>query len=336
MKEKLTIMLVALMCFGATAEAQNKKMVRPESLKPGDKIAILSMASKPNDKYAKAGMKVLKEWGYTPVLSPNVNAKHGSFAGTPEDRAADMLWALRNPEIKAIMSTRGGYGSIQQLQQIPLDTLAKYPKWIIGYSDITSVHSAMVNAGVMSIHAHMCGYLYEQEVNKLFSDNPDAPDSCSLALRNILAGGVPHYEVAPHKYNHTGKASGMLVGGNLSVFCGMIGSEYDFLKNDNIILFIEDVSENTSSINRMIQQMKILGVLDKVKGIIIGQFTDYTPNSDFKKMEDMLAEELKGYKIPIAFNFPVGHVDENYPMIEGANVTLNVKKSCVTLTFDEK
>lgn len=335
MKRKLFIVLAAIMCCGSIALAQNKKMVRPASLKPGDKIAILSMASVPKDVYAKAGLKVLKEWGYTPVFAPNLGEKHGSFAGTPEQRRDDLLWALRNPEIKAIMSTRGGYGSIQQLQQIPLDTLAKYPKWIIGYSDITSIHSAMVNAGVMSVHAHMCGYLYDKEVEKLFSDNPDAPDSCSLALRNILAGGVPHYKIPTHKYNHLGKAKGMLVGGNLSVFCGMIGSQYDFLKNDNIILFIEDVSESTSSVNRMIQQMKILGILDKVKGIIVGQFTDYSPNSDFKKMEDMLNEELKGYEIPIAFNFPVGHVDENYPMIEGANVTLDVDKKGVTLTFDK-
>lgn len=335
MNKKLLFVLAGIISLSSLCFAQNKKMVRPAALKPGDKIAILSMASNPKDVYAKAGLKVLKEWGYTPVLAPNLGKKHGSFAGTPEQRRDDMLWALRNPEIKAIMSTRGGYGSIQQLQQIPLDTLAKYPKWIIGYSDITSVHSAMVNAGVMSIHAHMCGYLYDKEVEKLFSDNPDAPDSCSLALRNILAGGVPKYDVKAHKYNHLGKARGMLVGGNLSVFCGMIGSEYDFLKNDNIILFIEDVSENTSSVNRMIQQMKILGILDKVKGIIVGQFTDYSPNSDFKKMEDMLNVELKGYNIPIAFNFPVGHVDENYPMIEGATVTLNVKKSGVTLTFDK-
>ena len=333
--KKLLLVLSCLICICFMGFAQNKKMVRPAALKPGDKIAILSMASDPKDVYAKAGMKVLKEWGYTPVLSPNLGAKHGSFAGTPEQRRDDMLWALRDPEIKAVMSTRGGYGSIQQLQQIPLDTLAKYPKWIIGYSDITSVHSAMVNAGVMSIHAHMCGYLYEKEVEKLFSDNPDAPDSCSLALRNILAGGVPEYNVPTHKYNRYGKASGMLVGGNLSVFCGMIGSEYDFLKNDNIILFIEDVSESTSSVNRMIQQMKILGILDKVKGIIVGQFTDYSPNSDFKKMGDMLNVELRGYNIPIAFNFPVGHVDENYPMIEGASVTLEVGKKGVSLTFDK-
>ena len=158
MRKKLTILLAAILCAGA-AVAQNKQMVRPDNLKPGDTIAILSMASAPNPKYIQAGLKVIKEWGYTPVLSPNVSAKHGSFAGTPEQRKQDMLWALRNPAIKAIMSTRGGYGSIQQLQEIPLDTLAKYPKWIIGYSDITSVHSAMVNSGVMSIHAHMCGYL---------------------------------------------------------------------------------------------------------------------------------------------------------------------------------
>lgn len=335
MRKKLLMIVAAMMCLSSIGVAQNKKMVRPEALKPGDKIAILSMASVPKPEYAKAGVKVLKEWGYTPVLAPNLGKQHGSFAGTPAQRRDDLLWALRNPEIKAIMSTRGGYGSIQQLQEIPLDTLAKYPKWIIGYSDITSIHSAMVNAGVMSIHAHMCGYLYEREVAKLFSDNPNKPDSCSLALRNILAGGVPHYKVPAHKYNHVGKAKGMLVGGNMSVFCGMIGSEYDFLKNDNIILFFEDVSESTSSINRMIQQMKILGILDKVKGIIVGQFTDYSPNSDFKKMEDMLNQELKGYNIPIAFNFPVGHVDENYPMIEGANVTLNVTRAGVTLSFDK-
>ena len=332
--KKLTVLLSMLVCLSTLAVAQNKKMVRPAALKPGDKIAIISMASNPKEEYAKAGMKVLKEWGYTPVLGPNVNAKHGSFAGTKEERKNDMLWALRNPEIKAIMSTRGGYGSIQQLQDIPLDTLAKYPKWIIGYSDITSVHASLVNSGVMSIHAHMCGYLYEKEVEKLFSDNPNKPDSCSLALRNILAGGVPKYEIPAHKYNHLGTAKGMLVGGNMAVFCGMIGSQYDFLKNDNIILFVEDVSERISSINRMIQLLKINGVLDKVKGIIVGQFTDYKGDSDFKNMYDMLNEELKGYKIPIVFDFPVGHVDENYPMIEGANVTLSVKKDGATLTFD--
>ncbi len=334
MRKKLTLMLSMLVCVSTLAVAQNKKMVRPASLKPGDKIAILSMASYPKKEYAKAGMKVLKEWGYTPVLAPNVGTRHGSFAGTKEQRKEDMLWALRNPEIKAIISTRGGYGSIQQLQDIPLDTLAKYPKWIIGYSDITSVHASMVNSGVMSIHAHMCGYLYEKEVEKLFSENPNKPDSCSLALRNILAGGVPKYEIPAHEYNHLGTAKGMLVGGNMAVFCGMIGSEYDFLKNDNIILFVEDVSERISSINRMVQLLKINGVIDKLKGIIIGQFTDYKGDEDFKNMYDMLNEELKGYNIPIVFNFPVGHVDENYPMIEGANVTLSVKKSGATLTFD--
>ncbi len=298
---------------------------RPQSLKDGDKIAIISPASYPEKSYVREAEKVLHNWGYKTVVGEHAFLHNGSYAGSPEQRESDLLWALRDTTIKAIMCTRGGYGSVQELSRIPLDSLAKYPKWLIGYSDVTAIHSAMVCCGNMSIHAHMCEHLRDYH----------GLDSCSIALKGILRGNLPKYEIAGHPYNHPGTARGTLVGGNMSVFCGLAGSDMDFLNQKGIILFVEDVSERITSIDRMFHLLKVRGVLNRIKGLIIGQFTDYAPDSDYSNMYDMIYSITQKYDIPIVYNFPVGHVTLNYPMIEGANVTLTVTSQNASLSFNE-
>lgn len=306
--------------------------VAPQALKPGDTIAIISPASAPKAGVAEAGAKVLKQWGFNVILGNNVYRSHGMYAGTTVQRLDDLMAALRNPAVKAIMCTRGGYGSSLLLPQLPLDTLRRYPKWIIGYSDITSLHSAQVRAGNMSVHANMCGALKER----------GATDSLSLMLRDVLMGARPTYRVPAHRLNHPGSAQGILVGGNMAVFSNLSGSkDFDFLDRDfiehrDVILFFEDVSESMPRVMSMLYQLKLKGALDRVKGIVVGRFTDYSkPSYGYADMNELLEEYLAAYDIPICYDFPASHDESwNYPLIEGCHVTLNVTADGTTLTFN--
>ena len=302
----------------------------PEALKPGDKIAIISPASTPGDDNPEKAAATLRAWGYEPVIGPHALAKYHMYAGTIEERCADLRWALNDPEIKAIVCTRGGYGSSMLLDPMTKEDFRNHPKWIIGYSDITALHSAMVCSGVMSLHANMGGALGERGAN----------DSINLMLRDVLMGKLPSYTVPAHPLNKMGTARGIVIGGNMAVFTNIGGSrEWDFLDRDNIrgkdiILFFEDVSESMSRVNSMLQQLRLKGVLNQVKGIIVGRFTEYEAKDDYTDMNQMLSETLNNYDIPVCYDFPASH-DEgwNYPMIEGCPAELKVAPEGVTLTF---
>jgi len=308
-----------------------QRIVAPQFLKAGDRVAIISMGSKPGESNPTGAAAVLKEWGFDPVIGQNVLANHHGYAGTIDQRRSDLMWALRDPSIKAIIATRGGYGTSMLFTAIPLDTLKRYHKWIVGYSDISSMHSAQVCAGNMSIHGNMCGALGSR----------GATDSVNLLLRDLLTGKAPTYNVPGNPYNHEGHATGILMGGNLSVLSNIAGSkDYDFLdrhnlENRDIILFLEDVGENIMRVNSMLYQIKVKGIMSHVKGIIMGRFTDYEPSNDYSDMNEMLAENLKEYNVPICFDFPASHDESwNYPMIEGCPVTLDVTRNNVTLQFN--
>lgn len=323
------IFLVAIFFIALTTcvIAQNREMMRPESLRPGDKIAIISPAGKCPASFVSSAEQVLREWGYVPVVGKYALEVNGSFAGTIEQRKHDLEAALLDPEIKAILCTRGGYGSMQELCEMDLDIFARNPKWIIGYSDITAIHSTAVTKGVMSIHGQMCAHLKKYH----------GKDSCSRALRNILAGGVPHYKVKADRRNNYGTAKGMLLGGNLAMLNSFTASPIDMLANyadRDVILFIEDVGESLERLNRMIYTLKLNGTLGRIKGFIVGDFKNVKYTPDFKHVYDMIESVMKDYDIPVAYGFPVGHVDENYPMIEGAEVTLVVNDDGSELTFD--
>lgn len=330
MRKNLISLAVAAMT-AVTAVAQQP--VAPEFLKPGDKVAILSLASTPKKAYVDAAQATLQRWGYRPVVGEHVLDNCHGYAGTPQQRADDLLKALRDPEVKAIISTRGGYGSSMMLGLIDPDTLARYPKWIIGYSDITSIHSAQVRAGNMSIHANMCGNLADK----------DAVPEIQGYLRDLLRGQLPEYTVPAHPYNQPGHAQGIVLGGNMAVFSvNFSGSaQWDFLDREyiaqrDIILFFEDVSESILRVASMLTQLRLKGVLHRVKGIMVGRFTDYKPQNDYEDMNQMLHEQLSsfGLDIPICYDFPASHDESwNYPIVEGCPATLDVTEAGVTLKF---
>lgn len=313
--------------------AGNKTLIMPPALKPGDKIAIISPASTPGDKNPELAAATLRAWGFVPVIGAHVLTKDYAYAGTIDERCADLRWALNDPEIKAIVCTRGGYGSAMLLDPMTHEDFKRNPKWIVGYSDITALHSAMVCSGVMSLHANMGGALGSR----------GATDSVNLMLRDVLTGKLPSYTVPAHPLNKAGTARGIIIGGNMAVFTNIGGSrEWDFLDRDNIkgqdiILFFEDVSESMPRVNSMLQQLRLKGVLDHVKGIIVGRFTEYQPRDGWTDMNEMLSETLNGYDIPVCYDFPASHDEDwNYPMIEGCPATLTVSHDNVTLTFDKR
>ena len=313
------------------AKPQHSAILKmPAALKAGDKIAIISPASTPgNDKPEKAAA-TLRAWGFVPVIGQHALTKCHAYAGTIRERCSDLLWALNDPDIKAIVCTRGGYGSAMLLDPMTHEDFMRNPKWIVGYSDITALHSAMVCSGVMSMHANMGGALGER----------GAEDNINLMLRDVLMGKLPTYTVPAHPLNKMGTAKGMVIGGNMAVFTNIGGSkEWDFLDRDNIrgkdiILFFEDVSESMPRVNSMLQQLRLKGVLDHVKGSIVGRFTDYQPSNDWTDMNEMLSETLNKYNIPVCYDFPASH-DEgwNYPMIEGCQAELDITPEGVTLSF---
>jgi muramoyltetrapeptide carboxypeptidase len=318
--------MALLTSFTLCVEAQ-QRIVMPVPLKTGDTIAVISPSSVPDSATVAKGCATLRSWGYMPVVGAHaLNSYHG-FAGTADERAADLLWALREPSVKAIICSRGGDGAVQVLQRIPLKEFRDHPKWIMGFSDVTALHSAEVAAGVMSIHSSMCdGIAMRRE-----------RDSVNMILRKLLQGELPSYQAPVHPLNQQGETTGILVGGNFSVFCGLAGSEYDFLNraDEGMILFIEDTDESMTKVDRMLHQLEIRGVLSKLNGIIVGHFSRYkSPENGFADMYEMLHEYLQHYQIPVCYDFPVGHHSgKNYPMVEGCRVNLKVGQDGTLIQF---
>ncbi len=331
MKHIITALLLFLLTtVTALAAPRDRVATAPAFLRPGDKVAIVSPASWVSAANIQAAATVIEQWGYTPVVGRNSGAGWHGFAGTLEQRQHDFITALQDTSVKAIFCTQGGYGSVQLLCELPVTELRNNPKWIIGFSDVTALHSAWVSAGIMSVHANMAARLRVAH----------GQDTTMRALRGLLQGRMPSYTVPSHSRNVTGKAHGVIVGGNLTVMNSLAGSQYDmlspaFMAQHDVILFIEDVHERIYHVDRLLHSLKLRGILPRLKGLIVGSFTDYRKNDDWATMTDMLSHYLKDYTFPIAYGFPVGHVgSENFPIIEGCAATLVVGPESTTLTFD--
>ena len=294
-------------------------------LHEGDTIAIISPSSATDTATINGGIRTLEKWGYHCVIGPNALNDYHGFAGTIDERLSDLLWALRNPSVKAIMCSRGGDGAAHLLARLSLDTLRQYPKPIIGFSDITALLCAEARAGVKGIHGSMCWALKTYEGN----------DTISQTLRRMRQGELPTYRVAPHPLNIKGRAEGIVVGGNLSVYNDLAGSEFDPLLLDGIILFMEDTGEGMSKVDRMLHNIEVRGLLSHIRGIIVGQFNKYKhPENGFEDMYAMLHEYMKHYQIPVCFDFPVGHAHlRNFPLLTGAKATLEVTPEGTTLSY---
>lgn len=300
------------------------KTIFPRTIAPGDKIAILSPASIINPDYVDGTCSWLSSRGYVPVVEPHTLGSVGSYSGTPLERLADFRAALADPEVRAVLCSRGGYGAVHLLPDFQIDEWIVDPRWLIGFSDISALHAMLNSHGIVSVHASMCKALALRE----------ADDADNRRLFAILEGMRPVYEVSPHPFNRFGEASGRLRGGNLAVIADLIATPVSpFADPEGTILFIEDIAEPIYKVERILWQLRLMGFLDRVAGIIIGQFTDYRPDRNFPDMYTMLDAALSGVTCPVAFNFPVGHVDHNLPLLSGALATLSVTPASATLRF---
>ncbi len=295
----------------------------PPYLCEGDKVVIVSPSGKIDQSFIIGARKRLESWGLNVTLAKHAGSSSGRYAGTIKQRLTDLQAAMDDKEVKAIFCSRGGYGVVHLIDKLDFTLFAQHPKWLIGFSDITALHNLFQKRGFASLHAPMGRHLTVEA----------ADDPCCGYLRDILFGKLPVYSCEKHKLNHAGTARGILRGGNLAVFYGLRATPYD-LPAEGTILFIEDVSERPHAIERMIYNLKLGGVLERLSGLIIGQFTEFEEDLSLgKELYPALADVLKEYDYPICLNLPVGHVTNNLPLIFGAEVELTVTKKSVDLSF---
>jgi len=300
--------------------------VQPDYLKPGDKVALISPSYYTPMENVEKTADILRGWGLVPVIGPNVGkVEAGQYAGTVAERVSDIRWALAQKDVKAIICNRGGYGSIQLIRKLSLDELAENPKWMVGFSDITTLHGMFTRAGVMSIHGTMSSLLAE-----------GGTDATSTLMRDLLMGTVPHYEVPAHKQNIEGKATGILVGGNICTFAPNLGTRADATLGKDLILFIEEVEESMHNIDRQFNILALNGVLDRCKGVILGDFTDCGSEFTYEGVEEMLCNYLRDWNIPVLCGFPAGHDKVNLPLVMGSSVTIDVRKDGASVSFNMK
>lgn len=339
---KPIIVLLAL-CMTCAQCATSQSIKAPESIKvpaplsKGSRIALITPGWAQQSDIIDSAIIKLREHGFVPVVMKHTYGNNfGSFPASDEERASDIMEAFANDSIDAILCTRGGYGTVRLLPLLDKGVINDNPKWLIGYSDISDLHAFMYHAGVASLHGPMTSHI---------AGEPDTNEA-SRHLFQILSNPLPmQYKVAPSPYNKSGSAKGRLVGGNLLCINGLAETPYDILmpgEDEDVILFIEDVGEKIYAIERVLMRMHLNGSLKRIKGLIIGQFTEYGHSQDFNTMEEMIYYWLKkwGYyekdnPMPIVFNFPVGHVSENYPMPVGVMTELSVGDNETVISFIE-
>lgn len=290
--------------------------VTPPVLGTGDVIAIASPASAVDPQLIEGAAAALRAEGFGVIVMPHAAGRTGSFSGSLEERLADFQTAIDNPAVKAILCGRGGYGAVQLLTRLRLHR----PLWIAGFSDISALHALAHARGFRSIHSSMAKELTLRRC---------PGDEANRRLLDILrTGHMPAVEFPAHPLNREGRATGMLIGGNLAVLDALVGTPFNLLQPDSI-LAIEDVSEPIYKVERMLWRLSLSGVLDRLRGLVIGQFTDYKPSADWADMYSMIARFTSQLKCPVAFGAPFGHIDGNLPFVEGAEVTLEVGASVV-------
>ena len=300
------------------------KCTKPDYLKEGDRVALISPSYYTPMENVEKTADVLRSWGLEPVVGPNVGkVVDGRYAGTVDERASDIRWALNDPSIKAIICNRGGYGTIQLIDQLSLSELRSAPKWLVGFSDISTIHGLLTRAGVMSIHGTMSSFLAN-----------GGTDPSSTLMRDMLMGKVPRYEVPSHPQNVTGTATGILVGGNMCTFVPNLWSQADATMGNDIILFMEEVEESMHNIDRQFNILAMNGVLSRCRGVILGEFTDCGSEFTYENVEAMLRQYLVKYDIPVLCGFPAGHGNVNLPLVMGAPVTIDVRADGSTVQFN--
>lgn len=295
----------------------------PDPLHLKDRAIILSPSGNIDKNLVYDTAAIFEKWGLLPEISKYALGEDGRFSGTVEERLHDLQNALDDPSIKLIFCSRGGYGIVHLLDKLDFKGIRKHPKWVVGYSDITALHSALQVNGIASLHAPMAKHFSEEGVY----------DLSVRYTKSLLSGQSVNYEVPVAEgftFIRQGSAIGKLFGGNLSVLSGMIGTP--FLRVPyNGILFLEDIGEVPYKVDRMIYQLKLAGVFKRISGLILGRFTDYEEDEKmYLSLKESILDATREYRFPVVFNFPVGHVRLNFPLIMGKLAELNVEQDKIS------
>jgi muramoyltetrapeptide carboxypeptidase len=307
-------------------KTSEKKLINvPPYLKKGDTIGITCPSGYISLEECQPAINKMQEWGFNIRLGMTVGAKDFTFAGTDEQRAKDLQQMLDDDSINTIMLGRGGYGAVRMIDKVDFTKFKKKPKWIIGFSDATVFHCHINrNFDIATLHSKMCNS-FPDDFTKAVQTQIDTIDS----IRQCLAGEKMKYERLPIAENRPGEGIGNLVGGNLSIIQMLDGSVSD-LKTEGKILFIEDVDEYPYKIDGMLWNLKRSNKLNKLKGLVVGEFRikpDDAGEEFGKTIYDMVMEKVKEYNYPVCFDFPVGHVKENYALKCGMKHRLTVSNT---------
>lgn len=300
-------------------------MIAPKSLKKGDLIAVVSTARKVSKEELDPAIKMIEEWGLKVVLGKTIGVEENQFAGNDALRAKDLQEMLDNPEIKAIWCAKGGYGTVRIIDKLNFSSFKKQPKWIIGYSDITVLHSHIHTFGIETLHAQTLLGLEKKS------------EETGKSIQNVLFGkdySISYSMKSLQEFNRTGLAKGEIIGGNLSILYSLCGSN-SAIKTDGKILFIEDLDEYLYHIDRMMMNLKRNGMFDNLAGLIIGGMTEMNDNAIpyGKSTAEIIFDTVREYNYPVCFEFPSGHIEDNRALIMGREAELNVQGSMVNVQF---
>jgi len=293
-------------------------MVIPPFLKPSDKIGIVSTAYRIDREVVESAINLLLSLGYEVVVGDHSFSGFHQYSSTDSERASDLQIMLDNPEIKAIVCSRGGYGTLRTLELIDFTQFISNPKWIVGFSDVTVLHSKLNILGFASIHGVMPRYFLQDE----------KPSPSFITLMNAVTGKPLTYSFTSDMNNRPGIATGQLVGGNLSILYSLRGTPYD-INTTGKILFIEDLGEYLYHIDRMMMNLKIGGKLEHLSGLLVGNFSGMKDLDEpyGKSVEEIIFDSVREYNFPVAFQFPAGHSQENFALKMGAEITLEITDS---------
>lgn len=297
--------------------------VIPPYLKKGDTIGIVCPAGFMPYEKAAVCIDILQQWGYKVKPGKTLGSQFHYFSGTDEERLNDLQTMMDDASVQAILCGRGGYGVSRIIDQLDFKKFRKHPKWLIGFSDITVLHSHIFSRfNIATLHSPMAAAFNDGAYEKEFVQS----------MRKALQGKKANYSCAPHGFNQYGKASGILAGGNLSLLAHLVGSKSCFSAKGKI-LFIEDVGEYIYNVDRMVIQLKRSGMLDGLAGLIIGGFTDMkdTTVPFGTDVYSVLSSHVKEYEYPVCFDFPVSHGDNNYALKVGVEHSLQVTKTKTVL-----
>lgn len=286
---------------------------QPQPLQKGDLVAIVATARKINREELQFAAELLESWGLNVVFGKTIGLECNQYAGEDNDRILDLQHAMDEDSIKAVWCARGGYGTVRIIDDLDFTKFINNPKWVVGFSDVTVLHSHIHNLGVQTLHGIMPVTV------------KSATKEAKNSLKNSLFGIQNSYTIPAEKSNKNGCGTGELIGGNLSILYSLLGSKSS-VNTTGKILFIEDLDEYVYHIDRMLVNLRRNGYFDNLQGLIVGGMTKMHDNTiPFgKNAQEIILDTVKAYNFPVCFNFPAGHLKDNRALVLGEHVTLDV------------